>query len=56
MTSYSSKLLQDKAYGIYINNELVATTTSYERFKVIMDGLKARTEKSQKFRKITKIA
>ena len=46
--SYSSKLLLDGQYGIYINDELVVTTTSRHRLQNLMKGLREKAEQSQK--------
>lgn len=53
---HTSKKLQDGRYGIYINNELAATTTCSKIYKRITEALEERAKQNQKYEKVTKAA
>ena len=43
---YSSKLLQDGRYGIYVNNELAATIACPRLFQHFMKALEQKTRRN----------
>jgi hypothetical protein len=51
---YSSRLLPDGRYGIFINGELSATITCPKVYKTFMEALDARIKQSKKSNKLMK--